>query len=97
MPEHEIGQKLELAARITFVGWGAPFPYPSEELTVGECVRELELGTFPPLRVLFGRFHLRVPPRDVRREREWCEPSFGLVENRPTVVHQAAVDSTTPV
>ena len=67
----------------------------SEELRVGEGVRQLDLGALSSLGVLLGRLHLRVPPRDVRRERERRESRFGLFENRASVVHQAAVCSTT--
>ncbi len=93
MPEHEVGQEVEPATLVA-LGAGVPgLPYASEELTVGESVRQLELGAFPSLRVLLGRLHLRVPPRDVRRERERREACFGLFEDRASVVHQAAVGS----
>ena len=93
MPEHEVGQKVEPATVVT-LGAGVPgLLNASEELSVGESVRQLELGALPSLRVVLGCFDLRVPPRDVRRERERRKTRFGLFENRASVAHQAAVGS----
>ena len=83
MPEHEVAEEVEptpdVAARRR-----SPVPSPTrgEELAVGESVRPRELRALPPLRVLLGRLDLRVPPREVRRERERREPRFGILEDR---------------
>ena len=93
MLDHEVGEEVELAIRIT-LGSGVPcVPYASEELTVGKSVRQFELGALSSVRVLLGCFDLRVPPRDVRRERERRNTRFGLFHNRASVAHQAAVGS----
>ena len=93
MPDHEVGEEVELAIRITLDSGVPGLLNASEEPTVGESVRQFELGALPSLRVLLGCIDLRVPPRDVRRERERRNTRFGLFENRASVPHQAAVDS----
>ncbi len=91
MPEHEVAQEIESSAGLTVRSGSSRRLDCREELTVGQCIRPRELGARSSVGVLLGRGDLRLPPREVRRERERSEPGLGLVEDRERVPHRGAI------
>ena len=87
MLEHEVVQKIESSAGLAVRSGGTRRDDRCEEVAIGQCIRPRELGTRSSVGVLLGRRHLRLPPREIRREREWSEPGLGLVEDRERVPH----------
>ncbi len=73
----EVEAPADVAAR-TLVARGLD---RGELLAVGERVRPCELRAFPLRRVVLGRLHLRIPPRDVRVLEQRGEPCFRLLDD----------------
>ena len=90
VPEHEVAQKIELAARLAVRSRLACRLERAKELAVGERIRPRDLRTGATVRVLLGRGDLRIPPREVRREQERGELRLRRVEDRERVAHHAA-------
>ena len=79
---HQVAKKLQSAAGLAVRAGVARRGNRGEQLAVGQCTRPLELGLCPSLGILLCRIHLRLPPGEIGRDREWSQARLGLVEDR---------------